>query len=240
MMNNFFLIGLPYIAMAIFLIGTIYRYTYSAFKFSSLSSQLLEGRDLYKGSRPFHWGIIAILCGHLIGFLFPAYVIAWNGKTVRLLILEMSAFGFALCALYGIIVLIYRRLKSKRLMVVTSRMDFFVYAILVVQITSGLWIAYFNRWGSSWFATVMGPYLWSIVTFSPDASAVTLLPFSTKIHFVSAFTLIAMTPFTRFIHFLVYPWRYFYRNYQRVIWNWDRKTRRHTTVLNVGIKAKNN
>ena len=45
-LDNFFLIGLPYIAIAIFLVGSIYRYTSTKFKVSSLSSQFLEGRQL--------------------------------------------------------------------------------------------------------------------------------------------------------------------------------------------------
>ena len=43
-LDNFFLIALPYMALAVFLVGSIYRYTYKGLQFSSLSSQFLEGR----------------------------------------------------------------------------------------------------------------------------------------------------------------------------------------------------
>jgi hypothetical protein len=49
-----------------------------------------------------------------------------------------------------------------------------------------------------------------------------------------------MVPFTRLMHFLVFPFSYFARAYQYVIWNWDRKKRRTSTEMNVGVKAKNN
>lgn len=239
-MNNFFFIGLPYIALAAFLAGTIYKYSASAYKYSTLSSQFLEDKTLYKGIRPFHWGIVFLFMGHLAGFLFPSTVLAWNGQTMRLLFIETAAFGFALTTLYGILILISRRLQNKRVSTVTSKMDYVVFFVLLVQIISGLWVAYFNRWGTSWFASVMAPYLKSVFIFSPDAAALNIAPLSVKIHVISAFTIIGLVPFTRLVHFLVYPFRYFYRSYQQVIWNWDRKTIRNSTVINTGVKSKNN
>ena len=59
-------------------------------------------------------------------------------------------------------------------------MDIFVYLILSVQIITGLYTAFFFRWGSSWFALVLTPYLRSIFAFNPDATAVIALPFIDK------------------------------------------------------------
>lgn len=238
-MNNFFLIGLPYMAIAVMLIGSIIRYRVSAFQYSSLSSQFLEGKTLFFGIRPFHWGIMFLFFGHLIGFLFPESVLAWNEKTMRLLIIEIGAFGFGISALYGLVILVYRRLTNKRILIVTSKMDAFVYVILAVQIITGLWIAFFHRWGSTWFATILTPYLRSLFTLTPDISVVITLPIMVKIHIVSAFTILGFIPFTRFVHFLVYPFRYTYRSYQRVIWNWDPKTIRTSNKMVNGVRAKN-
>ena len=223
-MNNFLFIGLPYTAIFVMLTASIYRYRTMAFNFSSLSTQILEDKLLYKGILPFHWGIVFLFFGHLAAFLFPAVVFAWNGSTTRLLSLETTAFGFALTLFYGIIILIVRRLQNKRLLAVTSKMDYVVYLLLVIQIISGLCVAYFNRWGSSWFAAVISPYLKSIFLFSPDIRALSIAPLPVKIHIISAFAIIGLIPFTRLVHFLVYPFRYFYRGYQIVIWNWNRKT----------------
>lgn len=239
-MSNFFFISLPYIAIAIFLAGTINKFFSSAYKYSTLSSQFLEDKTLFKGIRPFHWGVMFLFTGHLTGFLFPATVLAWNGQTVRLLIIEIAAFGFALTALYGILILIFRRFQNKRVSVVTSKMDFFVFLIILVQIASGLWVAYFNRWGTSWFASVMTPYIKSIFTFSPDATAINISPISLQIHVVSAFILIGMVPFTRLVHFLVFPFRYFSRNYILVIWNRNMKAMRFSQNTSEGKKSRNN
>ena len=240
MSNYFFFIGVPYAAIVIMLVGTIFRYTNFGFKVSSLSSQFLESRELFYGSRPFHWGIIFLFFGHLVAFLFPRSVVLWNSVVVRLLILEIVAFGFGIATLFGLGMLIIRRLKHRRLLMVTTKMDAFVYVILLTQVISGLWVAYFARWGSAWFPTVLTPYLKSLFVLDPDITAVAALPLSIKIHIVSAFTLIGMIPFTRFMHFLVYPFTYFYRPYQYVIWNWDRKKIRISRKLVNGVRSKNN
>ena len=240
MSNYFFFIGLPYAAIVILLVGSIFRYVNFGFKVSSLSSQFLESRELFYGSRPFHWGLMFLFFGHLVAFLFPRSVIAWNSIPVRLVILEVVAFGFGISAFVGLALLIVRRLKHKRLLMVTTKMDGFVYVILLTQILTGLWVAYFLRWGSAWFPSVLTPYLKSLFLLNPDILAVSALPLSIKIHIVSAFVLIGMIPFTRFMHFLVYPFSYFFRSYQYVIWNWDRKKIRKSRKLVNGVRSKNN
>ncbi len=240
-MSNYFLfIGLPYAAMLIMLIGSIFKYLNLGFKVSSLSSQFLEGKQLFYGSRPFHWGLVFLFFGHLVAFLFPKTVVLWNGQPLRLFILEITAFGFGLSLLFSLIILIIRRLTNKRLQKVTTTMDVLVYIILLTQVISGLWIAYFSRWGSAWFPAVLSPYLKSLFLFSPDISPLVALPFVIKLHIISAFILVGMIPFTRFMHFLVYPFAYIFRPYQYVIWNWDRKKIRSSKKLISDIRPKNN
>jgi nitrate reductase gamma subunit len=215
----FFFILLPYLAIISLISGSIYRYRYHGYKVSSLSSQLLENNLLFFGSRPFHWGVITLFFGHLVAFLIPSAVLTWNGKPLRLYMLETAAFTFAIITFIGLAVLIMRRIRIKRIRFLTTRMDVFVYVILSVQIVTGLYTAFFLRWGSSWFALVLTPFLRSIFAFNPDATAVIALPVIVKIHIISAFVLIGMIPYTRFIHFLVYPFSYLWREYQLVIWH---------------------
>lgn len=219
MTGNFFFIILPSLALISLIAGSIYKYFYHGFQVSSLSSQLLESNLLFFGSRPFHWGIVTLFFGHLIGFLIPSGVLAWNSRPVRLYVLEITALAFALLTLFGLGVLIYRRLTVKRIRFVTSKMDVFVYVILFLAIVSGIYTAFFFRWGSSWFAIVLAPYLRSILMLNPDITLVMPLPVLVKIHIISAFILIGMIPYTRFIHILVYPVHYFWRKYQVTIWN---------------------
>jgi nitrate reductase gamma subunit len=222
--DSFLFVGVPYIAVIIFLVGTIYRYRVTKFNYSSLSSQFLEGRKLFWGSVPFHWGILVIFFGHLIAFLIPRGVLAWNSHPVRLLVLEVSALIFAATVLFGLVTLLWRRITNERLKMVTSPMDWIVEGLLLVQIILGIWIAVEFRWGSSWFAAALSPYLWSIVTLQPDAVAVAALPLVIKLHIAFAFVIIAFIPFSRLVHVLVYPLHYLWRPYQRVIWNWNKRT----------------
>lgn len=239
MIDNFLFIGLPYTAFIIMIIGTIIRYRQRGFQVSSLSSQFLEGRKLFYGSQAFHIGIVFLFVGHLVAFLFPRSVIAWNSQPVRLIILEVSAFAFGLSVLFGLLLLIYRRLTNKRLQMVTSKMDVVVYIVLLTQVITGLLIAYYNRWGSTWFSVVLTPYIRSIFTFTPDIKVISQMPLLLKIHMVSAFTIIGLIPFTRLMHFLVFPWDYIYRSYQVFIWNWSRKKRRNSEDIFPPIKATN-
>ncbi|GAB4448187.1 MAG: respiratory nitrate reductase subunit gamma [Bacteroidia bacterium] len=239
-LNNFLFIGLPYAALAIFIIGTIFRYTNYGYKVSSLSSEFLEGRRLFWGSQPFHWGIIVVFLGHLVAFLFPRSIIVWNGHPLRLLILEITGFIFGISALVGLVNLFVRRITEKRLKVVTNKMDLLIELLLLIQIFLGLWVAYGYRWGSSWFASVMTPYLWSIFKFSPDTQAVIALPWIVKLHIIGAFLIIGIFPFTRLVHFLVAPLHYIGRPYQIVIWYRDRKALRNPNSPWVVKYPKNN
>lgn len=235
-MLDYLLFGaLPYVAFTVMLIGSIYRYTKRGFQVSSLSSQFLEGRQLFFGSQFFHWGMLMLFLGHLIGFLIPSAVIAWNGSPVRLLVLEFSAFGFAISSLIGLALLIKRRATTKRIQMVSNNMDYVVYIVLLVQIISGLGIAYYGRWGSNWFASVMSPYLYSVFAFNPNIDLIAQLSTSNamallmvKTHIASAFLIIGIIPFTRFVHFLVAPVDYIWRKYQLVIWNWNNKEIRNS------------
>jgi len=227
-------------ALLMFLLGSIIRYKTRPFGVSSLSSQLLENRMLYWGSHAFHIGIVVLFFGHLIGFLFPKGVISFTGQPTRLLIIEISAFAFGLLSLFGIVTLIIRRISSFKLQAVTSKMDVAVYILILLQVLSGLWIAYFNRWGSTWFAISLAPYLKSLFLLNPNFEALAAMPLSIKLHVASAFVFIGMIPFTRLMHFLVFPFVYLTRAYQYVIWNWDRKKRRNSRAMNRGVKALNN
>jgi len=238
--NNFFFIALPYIAAIVFLIGTIYRYRSTSFGYSSLSSQFLEGKKLFWGSIPFHIGILVIFLGHLIAFLFPREILLWNSEPVRLIILEVSAFIFGLSVLFGLISLFIRRISNARLRVVTTKMDIFIELFLIVEVILGCWIALGYRWGSSWFAADLSPYLWSIVKLSPQIDAVSAMPVVIKLHIIIAFFIVLIFPFTRLVHFLVAPLHYITRPYQIVIWNWDRKAIRNPQTPWSPTPPKNN
>ncbi len=222
-LNTFLFVAFPYVAIVVFVFGVTYRYRQKGFTVSSLSSQFLEGKTLFWGTIPFHIGVLVVFFGHLIAFLFPRATLAWNAMPVRLIILEVTAFVFGLTMLVGLAALMLRRLTNARIRAVTTPMDIAIELLLLAQVVLGCWVALGFRWGSSWFAADLSPYLWSLVTLRPETDAVFALPWVIKLHIVGAFAIILMVPFSRLVHFVVAPLHYIVRPYQLVLWNWDRK-----------------
>ncbi|MFQ5632020.1 MAG: respiratory nitrate reductase subunit gamma, partial [bacterium] len=223
-LNLFWFGVLPYVALAIFFLVTIQRYTNRAYTYSSLSSQFLENKAHFWALVPFHYGVLTILAGHVIGFLLPKQVLWWNSVPLRLYILEVTAFIGGIFTLVGLVNIVIRRMTDAKAKMVTSTADWIVISILIVQVGTGLYTAIFHNWGSSWFAASLAPYLWSIVKFSPEIAYVTPMPLMVKLHIIGAFAIILLFPFTRLVHILVVPNPYLWRKPQMVRWYWDRKT----------------
>jgi nitrate reductase gamma subunit len=216
---DFILYGVfPYIAFVLFLVVTVQRYRQSKFTYSSLSSQFLENRQHFWGMVPFHYGILFVLFGHLVAFLVPRSILWWNGHPARLYILEISALVAGLLTLIGFVALLVRRASHHRLRAVTTPSDWILSALLLFQVFTGIWVAVFHGWGSSWFASTLTPYLWSLVKLNPDIAGVVPMPVMVKTHIVGAFALIAFFPFTRLVHILVIPNMYLWRRTQVVRW----------------------
>lgn len=217
--------ALPYVAMTLFLVVSIQRYRREPFTFSSLSSQFLESRRLFWGSVPFHVGILTLFFGHLLGFLLPQQLVLWNRVPLRLFVFEASGLVAALLTLVGLVGLMLRRAGNARLRVNTSKADLLVYALLSFQIVTGLWVALTLRWGSSWYAQAVVPYLRSIVLFQPEVQRMVELPLVARLHVIGALALFAVFSWTRLVHVLVAPVPYLWRPLQLVIWNRDRGQR---------------
>lgn len=208
----------PYLVAVTFLLVSIYRYRTQPFTYSSLSSQFLENKKHFWALVPFHYGIILVLSGHLLAFFLPRYVLAWNGVPLRLYALEVTGLALGLMTIVGMIAGILRRYSTPQLRTVTSPLDWFLYFLLVTQVVTGVGVAVLHPWGSSWFAAVMTPYLWSLVKFRPDASYMTGMPWLVQAHVLNAYLLLWVWPFTRLAHVLVVPNPYLWRRAQVVRW----------------------
>lgn len=213
----------PYVAIILAIAVSLWRFSTSEFTFTSLSSQFLESRQLFWGSVPWHYGILLLLLGHLIGILLPSGVQAFNGVPLRLYILEGTALALGLLALMGLVVLFFRRGTSPYLRPVTSPMDLVLLAVLLLQVITGVLTAILYRWGSSWFVSVEVPWLWSLATLSPNWGYMVSLPLLAKLHALGAFILVALIPFTRLIHVVSTPIPYLWRPYQVVMWYRQRR-----------------
>ena len=130
----------------------------------------------------------------------------------------VSALAFGLLTLVGLIGVVVRRFSYSKVRNVTTPTDWILFAMLLLQTASGISVALFHPWGSSWFATNLSPYLWSIFQLNPDVSYVAAMPHLVKFHIVLAFLTIGFFPFTRLVHVLVIPNPYLWRKPQVVRW----------------------
>lgn len=209
---------LPYVAFFTFFLVTIQRYRQRTFSYSSLSSQFLENQRHFWSLVPFHYGILVVLGGHMLAFLFPRELLLFNSRPLRLYILEVTALVFGLLTVVGMVASLVRRAGETKIRRVTSTSDWILYAMLLVQVSSGVYVAVFHPWGSNWFASVVSPYLWSLLMLNPEFSSIAAMPLAVKIHIVNAYVVIGFFPFTRLVHVLVAPNPYLWRKPQVVRW----------------------
>ena len=217
--------ALPYVAIALFIAGTLERIVKHPDSLTSRSSQFLENRLHFWAMVPFHYGILVVLAGHLVAFATPRSILGWNASTIRLYTLEATGLAFGLLAAMGLAAALVRRASVAKVRVTTTALDWVVLGALLMQIVSGLVVAIGYSWGSSWFAAVASPYLWSILRLRPDVAAVAALPVAVKAHIVGAFLLVGVFPFSRLVHVLNVPTPYLWRRPQVV--RWYRLVQRH-------------
>lgn len=219
-MDGFFFIALPYIALVLAFGVGAYRYIFNRYTYSSLSSQLLENRKLFWGSVTWHYGITLILLAHLLAAFLPGVAEWILGGNIRRFVLELTGIALGLYTLFGLIVLIARRLAPRSLAQnATTYMDGVLLFILLVQVASGVGVAIFNRWGGLWYVRTAVPWFWSLARLHPDASTVNTMPILPSLHFVTGFIVILLFPFSRLVHLIMFPIHYLWRPRQVVIWN---------------------
>ena len=208
----------PYVAVALAVGVGSYRYLVDRYSWSSHSSQFLESRVLYWGSVPWHYAILLILLAHLLAVLFPGGWGVLLGRPVRLYFLEVTGMALGICTVIAIVLLIARRLANARLGAVTTGIDWLVLVLLLLQVATGIYIAFSLRWGGVWYVHTATPWLRSLVTLQPEVQYLAVLPVVVKLHAVNAFLLVALLPFSRLVHALSVPLGYLARPYQVVIW----------------------
>lgn len=209
---------LPYVAFFVFFLMTILRYRSRTFTYSSLSSQFLENRMHFWAVVPFHYGILAVLAGHVLAFLIPQQILVWNSHPLRLYALEITGLVAGILTAIGLVASIVRRIRISKVGRVTTTFDWILYAMLLVQVLTGIEIAVRLPWGTSWFAAVAAPYFWSLVKFNPQIDLIAPLPWLVKLHIINAYAVIGYFPFTRLVHVLVIPNPYLWRKPQVARW----------------------
>ncbi|WP_433211979.1 respiratory nitrate reductase subunit gamma [Microtetraspora malaysiensis] len=207
----------PYVALASFVIGAIWRYRYDKFGWTTRSSELYERRLLRVASPLFHFGILVVLIGHVVGLLIPQ---SWTGaiglpeNAYHVLAVALGTVAGA-CTLIGIALLIYRRRTVGPVFLATTRNDKLMYAVLTLTILLGLTATVnANIIGSGYnYRSTVSPWFRSIFAFQPEVSLMAGAPLPYRIHALCALALFTIWPYTRLVHVLTAPIGYLTRPY---------------------------
>lgn len=220
-MNNFLFGIYPYIAMTVFILGSLVRYDREQYTWKTGSSQMLESKQLRKGSLPFHVGIIMVLMGHFVGLLTPHQVWDFLHVTAPMKQVFAMAMGgfFGLVCLYGLLILIQRRLGNDRVRATSSTMDITLLFLILAQLVLGL-ISIFVSFGHLDGAEMLKLMAWAqnLVLLNGTVAAASVMDVHIifKLHIVLGMTLFLVFPFSRLVHVWSVPVKYFTRNYQVV------------------------
>ena len=141
-MNAFdnFLFGLfPYIALTVFLLGSLIRFDRDQYTWKSDSSQLLKAGQLRMGSNLFHVGMLFLFFGHFVGMLTPHFLYESFISAGTKQLLAMAAGGIAgVLAFIGVTMLLHRRLTEPRIRATSKTSDIVLLVLLWLQLALGL------------------------------------------------------------------------------------------------------
>lgn len=194
----------PYIALAIFLLGSLMRFDREQYTWKSDSSQLLYRGNLRLGNILFHVGIIGLFFGHLVGLLTP--VLIWDVLGISHSVKQafaMAAGGVmgGVC-LAGLLILLHRRLSDARIAAVTHTGDKVLLLWILITLLLGLSTIFVSA-GHMDGSMMVQLMKWAqhIVTFRGDAAGyLTGAPALFKAHLFMGITLFLIFPFTRLVH----------------------------------------
>jgi nitrate reductase gamma subunit len=209
-------VAVPYICLAVFAVGHFWRYRYDKFGWTTRSSQLYESRLLRLGSPLFHFGLLFVVGGHVMGLGVPA---SWTEKAgISEDMYHATAVGSGsiagFCTLVGMAILIYRRRTVGPVFSATTKMDKAMYLVLATVIVLGL--------VNTVIANLVGHYdyrqgvsVWfrGIFLLDPHPALMAEAPIGFQLHALAALLLFALWPFTRLVHVFSAPLGYLTRPY---------------------------
>ncbi|MEU3737433.1 respiratory nitrate reductase subunit gamma [Streptomyces sp. NPDC032198] len=207
---------IPYVAVVLLVAGLLWRYRYDKFGWTTRSSQVYESKLLNIASPMFHYGILFVLVGHLVGLFVPE---SWTEKvgvkehTYHLFSLYGGTAAGVLLVL-GILLLLYRRRTNAPVFRATTANDKLMYLVLFAAIVLGMVAKLTHASGDGYnYRESIAPWARSLFTLQPDTDLMAGVPVLYQIHAVVGMALFALIPFTRLVHMFSAPVQYLFRPY---------------------------
>ncbi|MFI6865807.1 respiratory nitrate reductase subunit gamma [Nocardia sp. NPDC050406] len=210
-------VAVPYAALVACVVGLVWRYRYDKFGWTTRSSQLYENRLLRLGSPLFHYGIVFVFLGHVLGLLIPE---SWTealgiSETVYHTVSYSLGAVAGIATIIGLIILIYRRRTVGSVFSATTRNDKIMYVLLGITLLLGLGATlYGNFTGNPHnYREDISPWFRSIFYLHPKPELMASAPLGFQLHALAACALFAFWPFSRLVHVFSAPIGYLTRPY---------------------------
>lgn len=213
--NIFLWLIFPYICVTIFVLGHVGRYRYDKFGWTSRSSQMYEDRILRWANPMFHFGILAVFLGHVMGLGVPKTwtdAIGISEGLYHFMAVSVGAVA-GVFTIVGLVGLLYRRRFTKAVLGATTKMDKLMYLMLAAVILTGLINTGSGVVGHYDYREGVSIWFRSIFYFNPQPQLMAGAPLSFKLHGFLAISLFAVWPFTRLVHVFTAPLGYLFRPY---------------------------
>jgi len=193
----------PYVCLTVFLLGSLIRFDQNQYTWKSDSSQMLRTGTLRWGSNLFHFGILFLFFGHLVGLFTPhsLYGVFMSAATKQLLAVVAGGLAGLVCFV-GLTLLLYRRVFDPRIRLTSHRTDIAILMILWVQLTLGLVTLPFSlQHTDGSVMLILADWAQRIMTLRPvDATLLSVLPWPYLAHIVLGMTIFLLFPFSRLVH----------------------------------------
>ena len=193
----------PYVCFTVFVIGSLIRFDQNQYTWKSDSSQLLRAGTLRWGSNLFHFGILFLFFGHLVGLFTPhsVYGVFMSAGTKQMLAVVVGGIAGAFCFV-GLSMLLYRRVFDPRIRLTSHRTDIAILVILWIQLVVGLITLPFSwQHADGSVMLILADWAQRIVTLRPvDATVLAGLPWPYLVHIGFGMTIFLLFPFSRLVH----------------------------------------
>ena len=198
----------PYIAFTLFFAVPIIRMVYRPYSFTTRASGLFNRRTQGLAMHLFHWGIFAVLFGHIAGFVGGSLGLDF---WVDPIFYWLALIG-GLMTLAGAVIAFVRRIIVPEVRAMSQADDYIVLVFLIAILSIALYQVIFQQTFGLVYA--VAPWFASIWAFAPDPELMEGASLLSQIHVFLALALFAYFPFTKLVHFWTLPVNYFVRPYQ--------------------------
>lgn len=217
MLETMLWVVLPYVAFAVFVVGHLWRYKYDKFGWTTRSSQIYENRLLRLGSPMFHFGILMVIAGHVVGLLIPREWLYAIGISEVMYHWGATIMGTlaAILTIVGLAILVYRRRMVGAVFLATTVMDKVMYLFLGATLLFGtLATVIYQLFGEGFhYRETISPWFRSLILLQPQPGLMDGVPLLFQLHVVTALALFILWPFTRLVHVFSVPIGYLFRPY---------------------------